>query len=161
MILSGEIKTNKHLWLSKECSFALFGKYKKTSDTTIDVTKCIDEFTFYCLYLTIANLTLEDKLPESQILVAALLMTKSSEFTLSFDGKGTRVVEIAEELKNLSKNTIGLAIKKLKEKGFLVENEDKMLVLSAKLQNVRGVIKTQIKEKGYAEFDYVFKSFIQ
>lgn len=160
MIGKGVIKPHKLLWVAKECGYAILGKFKR-KDNELEVTSAISEFDFYCLYLSIVNITLTDKMTESQIVVMSFLMTKNNDYTLSFDGKGNRLIELAEELKGISKNTIGLALKKLKERGFLVENDDKMTVPCAKLQGVRGSIKKQIEDGGYAEFDYLFKCFIK
>lgn len=153
-------KTHKELWVNKDCSYAIFGKFTNSPPDELDISTTINEFTFYCLYISIVNITLTDKLTDTQIIVLATLMKKSYDFTLTFDGKGNRLVELHKDIGRLSKNTIGLALKKLIEKKYLVENEDKMLVLCRQLQNVRGVVKKQLEQKGIAQFDYLFKSFI-
>lgn len=159
--MDGKIKKHKSLWVNSELGFAIFGKFKLGSEEdTISIERTIDEFSFYCLYLSIANITLDEQLSETQIIVLATLMCKSNDFTLTIDGKGNRLVDLYKEIGRLSKNTIGAALKKLIEKKYLIENEDKMLVLCAKLQNVRGVVKTQIKTDGVAQFDYLFKCFV-
>lgn len=155
------IMVNKLLWITKEASFAVFGKYNRDKENDeLTVTRTMKEYDFYCLYLTLVNLTLAEKLTESQIIILATLMTKNSDYTLSVDGKGNRILELTDELGGMSKNTVSSGVKRLKDCGYIVENEDRMLVLSAKFQNVRGVVKKQIEDKGFAEYDYLFKCFI-
>lgn len=158
---------HKTMKVSKYSSYALFGKYLENDDGTLHVTGTIDEFTFYYLYCSINNIVLEkDKqLSPTQLLVMSAFMAKPADFCLPSDGKDGKLMELAKEIseddKERTRNSIYQSVKRLKEAGYLVETEDKLIEPNARLQYVRQVVKKQIKEQGVASFDYIFKCLIK
>lgn len=144
------------------------GEYDEEADThEIEVTKTIDEFTFYYAYLTINNITAGDAkniTPARRVLLCAL-MAKPLDFTLTVDSKDNKLAQIAEELSSpgdiKSANSVYQSIKRLKDSGYLIQIEDKLIVLNTKLQRVRYMVKTQLEKGEVATFDYLFKCYIK
>jgi hypothetical protein len=91
-------------------------------------------------------------------------MTKPLNFSLPVDSKDGKLTKIAEELsvddKSRTANSIYQAVKRLRDAGYLIENEDKLIVPNAILQRVRYIVKKEIEMKGFATFDYLFKCYI-
>ncbi len=166
-----KIKYSNKLKLDKNYSCFHFGRYneldynKDDNDADIEIAKTIDEYTFYYLYCNINNITAEKKIPDSLIIVLCKLMCKDIDYTLPVDNKDGKLTEIAKELstddKEKTSNAIYLAVKKLKDAGYLVLTEDNFIVPNASFQRIRQVVKKQLTVNGYATFDYVFKSVIK
>lgn len=162
-------KTNYHkkLKLNKNINSIFFGKAVEVEvEDGVEVTpiKTIDEYTFYYLFCTINNVTAKHKLANTQLLVLSAIMSKPLDFSLPVDSKDGKLSNIAKDLsggdKKRTANSIYQAVKRLRDSGYLVENEDKLIVPNANLQRIRYVVKREIKEKGFACFDYLFKCYI-
>lgn len=164
------MKTNYHkkLRVNKNVTPIFFGKAEEVenNDGTVDISidKTIDEYTFYYLYCSINNVTAKNKLANTQLVVLSAIMTKPLNFSLPVDSKDGKLTKIAEELsvddKSRTANSIYQAVKRLRDAGYLIENEDKLIVPNAILQRVRYIVKKEIESKGFATFDYLFKCYI-
>jgi hypothetical protein len=164
------MKTNYHkkLRVNKNVTPIFFGKAEEleNDDGTVDINieKTIDEYTFYYLYCSINNVTAKNKLANTQLVVLSAIMTKPLNFSLPVDSKDGKLTKIAEELsvddKSRTANSIYQAVKRLRDAGYLIENEDKLIVPNAILQRVRYIVKKEIEMKGFATFDYLFKCYI-
>lgn len=165
-----KIKYSNKLKLDKNYSCIHFGKYTESNydieenESDIEIVKSIDEYTFYYLYCNIHNITAEKKIPDSLIIVLCTLMCKDIDYTLPIDNKDGKLTDIAKQLstedKEKTSNAIYLAVKKLKDSGYLVLTEDNFIVPNANFQRIRQIVKKQLSTNGYATFDYVFKSVI-
>jgi hypothetical protein len=94
-------------------------------------------------------------------------MLKPLDFNIAMDSKDGKLASLAEEInfidngKPRTANSIYQLIKKLKQQGHLVFNEDKMIVPIAAFQSVRRIVKEQFENSDYASFDYLFKCIIR
>ena len=92
-------------------------------------------------------------------------MSRPLDFSLPIDSKDGKLTEIATELslpdKIRTPNAIYQSVKRLRDKGYLIEIEDRLIVPNAHFQRVRQIVKNQIAKKGFATFDYLFKCFIE
>ena len=164
------MKTNYHkkLRVNKNVTPIFFGKAEELENddgtVNINIEKTIDEYTFYYLYCSINNVTAKNKLANTQLVVLSAIMTKPLNFSLPVDSKDGKLTKIAEELsvddKSRTANSIYQAVKRLRDAGYLIENEDKLIVPNAILQRVRYIVKKEIEMKGFATFDYLFKCYI-
>lgn len=138
---------------------------KELNEGDVEIVKTVDEFTFYFLYCNIMNITATVKLAESQMILLSAIMAKPLDFTLPVDSKDGKLTAIAQELSTeddiKTPNSIYQSVKRLKDRGYLTETEDRLIVPSINLQEVRQAVKKQIQEKGFATFDYLFKCVIQ
>jgi hypothetical protein len=164
------MKTSYHkkLKVNKNVTPVYFGKaIEEEKEDGIEVipVKTIDEYTFYYLYCSINNITAKNKLAGTQLIVLSAIMNKPLDFSLPIDSKDNKLTRIAEELstpdKERTANSIYQSVKRLRDAGYLVENEDKLIVPNATLQRVRYIVKREIAEKGMAAFDYLFKCYIK
>jgi hypothetical protein len=125
----------------------------------------VDEFTFYYLFCTINNIVAKKSIADTQLLVLASIMSRPLDFSLPIDSKDGKLTVIANELSTPEKvrtpNAIYQSVKRLRDKGYLVEVEDRLIVPNAHFQRVRQIVKNQIIKKGFATFDYLFKCFIK
>jgi hypothetical protein len=162
---------HKNLKVSKHVQPVFFGNVKaenydpETNTEFVKPLQTVDEFTFYFLYCTINNITEKEQIASTQLLVLSAIMCKPLDFSLPIDSKDGKLTKIAEELSTSSKkartpNSIYQSVKRLRDKGYLVETEDRLIVPNAKFQYVRQVVKKQLQQKGLATFDYIFKCFI-
>lgn len=165
------ISYHKDLKVSKNVQPVFFGKAKsvdydaETNTELINPLQTVDEFTFYFLYCTINNITEKEQIASTQLLVLSSIMCKPLDFSLPIDSKDGKLTQIAKELSTPGKrprtpNSIYQSVKRLRDKGYLVETEDRLIVPNAKFQYVRQVVKKQLETKGLATFDYIFKCFI-
>lgn len=171
MTTTKKIKYNNKHRLGLVTQIINFGLYKEkeydkeNNEAEVEIVKTVDEFTFYFLYCSIMNITAQVKLAESQIILLSAIMAKPLDFTLPVDSKDGKLTAIANELSTeddvKTPNSIYQSVKRLKDRGYLTETEDRLIVPSIKLQEVRQAIKKQIEEKGFATFDYLFKCVIQ
>ena len=162
---------HKNLKVSKHAQPVFFGKVSSidydpnTNTELVAPVQTIDEFTFYFLYCTINNVTEEEHIASTQLLVLSAIMCKPLDFSLPIDSKDGKLAKIAEELstaKNVrTPNSIYQSVKRLRDKKYLVETEDRLIVPNAKFQYVRQVVKKQLEQKKFATFDYIFKCFIE
>lgn len=159
------------LKVSKYVNSVMFGRVEvldvdeESKEGLVKPIEVIDEFTFYYLYCTINNIVSKDSIANTQLLVLSAIMCKPLDFNLPTDSKDNKLKKLAEELseggdKERTPNSIYQSAKRLRDKGYLVETEDRLVVPNAKLQYVRQIIKKQLKEKGFATFDYLFKCFV-
>ena len=164
------MKTNYHkkLKVNKNVTPVYFGKaVEEEGDVGVVIApmKTIDEYTFYYLYCSINNITAKVKLAPTQLIVLSAIMNKPLDFSLPIDSKDNKLTRIAEELSTEDKprtaNSIYQSVKRLRDAGYLIENEDKLIVPNATLQRVRYIVKREIEEKGMAAFDYLFKCYIK
>jgi hypothetical protein len=164
------MKTNYHkkLRVNKNVTPIFFGKADEVEgengEVDISLEKAIDEYTFYYLYCSINNITSKNKLANTQLVVLSAIMTKPLNFSLPVDSKDGKLTKIAEQLSTPDEprtaNSIYQAVKRLRDAGYLIENEDKLIVPNAILQRVRYIVKREIESKGFATFDYLFKCYI-
>ena len=167
------ITYHKKYKVDRNCTKIQFGRAKPTGEFNgdnqeeVEITKVIDEFTFYYAYLTISNITSPDdaNITPMQRLVLCALMVKPMDFCLPVDSKGNKLSDIAKELSNpgdtKTPNSIYQSVKRLKDKGYLTYTEDKFVVIIARLQAIRSAVKAQLKKEGIATFDYLFKCYIE
>jgi len=158
-------KVGKHL------NVITFGEVKElsydpmTNTGSLQPVSSIDEFTFYYLFCTINNITAKHDIADTQLLVLSAILSRPLDFSLPIDSKDGKLTEIAKELSKDSKprtpNAIYQSIKRLRDKGYLVETEDSLIVPNAMFQRVRQIIKGQIKKQGFATFDCLFKCFVE
>ena len=150
--------------LNKYTTCISFGSASELEGDDIQINNTIDEYTFYYLYCTIQNITAKDPIPDSQIMLLATIMCKPLDWNLPVDSKDGKLKQIASELsfdgQEKSPNSIYQALKRLKDKNYLVEMEDKLIVLNSNFQNVRQAVKRQLNENGVACLDYLFKCYI-
>ncbi len=164
------MKTNYHkkLRVNKNVTPIFFGKADEVEneDGSVELflDKVIDEYTFYYLYCSINNITAKNKLANTQLVVLSAIMTRPLNFSLPVDSKDGKLTKIAEELSTPDEprtaNSIYQAVKRLRDAGYLIENEDKLIVPNAILQRVRYIVKRELEEKGFSTFDYLFKCYI-
>lgn len=162
---------SNNLRVAKACQPVYFGRaqelnYDSVSNTSLSKKRSsVSEQTFYYIFCTINNITEDDSIADTQLLVLSALMARPLDFTLPKDSKDGKLSQIAKELstpeKQRSSSSIYQSVKRLRDKGYLVETENKLIVPAAKFQYVRRVVKKQIEENGYATFDYLFKCFIE
>jgi hypothetical protein len=155
-------KSNKS-FLNKHHSCIHYGKLDKEEN----VLTAMSEFNFYYLYCHIYNISAKEKLSETQMVLLCTLMLKPLDFNIAMDSKDGKLASLAEEInfidngKPRTANSIYQLIKKLKQQGHLVFNEDKMIVPIAAFQSVRRIVKEQFENSDYASFDYLFKCIIR
>ena len=164
------MKTNYHrkIKVNQNATLINFGKAEEIErDDGVEVIpeKTIDEFTFYYLLCSINNVTAKFKLANTQLIVLSAIMCKPLDFSLPVDSKDGKLTKIAEELSEMegekrTANSIYQSVKRLRDAGYLVETEDKLIVPSAQLQRVRYIVKREIEKNGFACFDYIFKCYI-
>jgi hypothetical protein len=163
--MKGKINYSKTIKVDTFNVLRLFGKFKESNDE-IEVIDYINEYTFYYIYLTINNViqNKEKRLTETEIMVMSSLMEKSLDFSLPVDSRDNKLSDLAKDLSTedneRSANSIYQIVKKLREKGYIMENEDKLLYCKPILNDVRKIVKGQISQKGFATFDYIFKMVI-
>lgn len=166
------VKYSKKHKVAKDCDVVLFGNakhlsYDSNTDTglVLPITP-VNEFQFYFFYVTLNNIIETDTkhIASTQLLVLSALMAKPLDFSLPIDSKDGKLKEIAEELsseeKKRSANSIYQSVKRLRDKGYLVETEDRLIVIESKYEAIRRNVKKQIEENGFATFDFLVKSFI-
>jgi hypothetical protein len=140
---------------------------EETDQHEVEVSKTINEFTFYYAYLTINNITAkkEENIPPAQRVLLCAIMAKPLDFCLTVDSKDNKLAIIAEELSEdgdiKSANSVYQSIKRLKDSGYLIQTEDKFIVVNARLQRVRYSVKKQLEKGEIATFDYIFKCYIK
>jgi hypothetical protein len=167
-----KIQYEPHIKLDKNNDVVRFGAYKKVDiiddlDTEVDVTKSIDEYTFYYIYLTINDITAPEQLTEGLKTALILMLMRPLDYNYVLESKDGALIELARKLSEMdgkprSVNAVYQICDKLKEKGYLIINkEDKMINFNAKLRSVQRRIKKQLAETGYATFDYLFKCVVQ
>ena len=139
------------------------------------------EYNFYILYLKLLNIQIEyekmlnngqplsedvtnglrpnDVLCLGDIDYLALFLVQNTDKTVAFNQKTDMFKEFGEKL-NRTKISAKNAFDRIKRAGYLVLDEDKFWVPCPELQQIRKVIKTQIKVNGFAIFSYVFNSVI-
>jgi len=164
------VKYHKDHKVSNNVNVICFGEVEETAydpetnEAIVKPNNTVDEFTFYYLFCTINNIIAKDTIAATQLLVLAAIMAKDLDFSLPIDSKDGKLTDIADELsdgKNIrTANSIYQSVKRLRDKGYLVEIEDRLIVPNANFQRVRHIIKRQLKNKGFATFDYLFKCFI-
>jgi hypothetical protein len=146
-----------------------FGKLnvlnEENGTAEVEVVRGIPEYTFYYLYLYINNITAREKLTETEIIVLSAIMEKPLEFSLPKDAKDNKLTMIAQELstpdKEKTSNSIYQAAKRLRDKGYLIVNEDQLIFPNRILQDLRTMVKKNLEEKGFVAFDYVFKCVVE
>lgn len=135
-----------------------------TNEAMVIPKGAVDEFTFYYLYCTINNIIANKSIADTQLLVLSAIMAKPLNFSLPIDSKDGKLTDIAKQLsteeKKRTPNAIYQSVKRLRDSGYLVETEDRLIVPNANFQRVRQIVKSQIRQKGYATFDYLFKCYI-
>ena len=171
--------TDKEKWIlqhhpgikvSKFNSLIRFGNVEElaydeeSKESIVTPNKTISEFTFYYLFCTINNIVAKKSIADTQLLVLSKIMSRPLDFSLPIDSKDGKLTQIANELSTPDKvrtpNSIYQSVKRLRDKGYLIEVEDRLIVPNAKFTRVRRIVKKQIKQKGHATFDYLFKCFI-
>lgn len=164
------IKYHKTHKVSNNVNVVSFGNVEETAydyesnEAMVIPKETVNEFTFYYLFCTINNIIAKNSIADTQLLVLASIMAKDLDFSLPIDSKDGKLTDIARELSTPKKvrtpNSIYQSVKRLRDKGYLVEIEDRFIVPNAHFQRVRHIIKGQIAKKGFATFDYLFKCFI-
>lgn len=167
------LKHNRNVRLAQHCHHIFYGRTRElsydpeTNTSYVEPKTEIDEMTFYYLYCSINNISEPPgkTIAATQLLVLSALMAKPLDFTLPIDSKAGTLTDLAEELSTeedkRTSNSIYQSVKRLRDKGYLIETEDRLIVPAAKFQYVRRVIKKQLQEQGYATFDYLFKCFVK
>lgn len=162
------IKYSNSIRVDRNHAYKPFGRVRElgeeNGETSIEIERAINEYTFYFLYLSINNVVAKQHLTETEMIVLSAIMEKPLEFSLPVDSKDSKLSDIANELSTeeypRTPNSIYQAAKRLRDKGYLIINEDSFIVPNMTLQALRRLIKGDLKEKGFATFDYVFKSVI-
>lgn len=145
---------NKDIILHKHSNIIKYG----LMDDNGQISKSLGEFDFYQLYCMLYNITAKVKITDTQMKVFCLLLCKPLEFSLQVDSKDGKLAELANEFEEKrTANSIYQVIKKLKDNGFLIESEDKLIVPANPFNRVRKMIKLQLSEKNHATFDYLFR----
>lgn len=165
-----KIKYHPKTKLSNYLNVISFGAIKEveydpeTNEALVTPTQTIDEFTFYYLFCTINNITAKQAIADTQLLVLSAILSRPLDFSLPIDSKDGKLTEIAKELSTNAKlrtpNAIYQSVKRLRDKGYLVEVEDRLIMPNAHFQRVRQIVKSQIAKNGFATFDCLFKCFI-
>jgi len=165
------IKYHKKHKVSHFANVVSFGHVEETAydhesrEAIVIPGETVDEFTFYYLFCTINNIIAKKAIADTQLLVLASIMSRPLDFSLPIDSKDGKLTEIATELslpdKIRTPNAIYQSVKRLRDKGYLIEIEDRLIVPNAHFQRVRQIVKNQIAKKGFATFDYLFKCFIE
>jgi len=165
------IKYHKKHRVSEFSNVISFGNVTETAydyeskEAIVIPQETVSEFTFYYLFCTINNIVAKKSIADTQLLVLSAIMSRPLDFTLPIDSKDGKLTEIATELSTPDKirtpNAIYQSVKRLRDKGYLVEVEDRLIVPNAHFQRVRQIVKNQIEKKGFATFDYLFKCFIE
>jgi hypothetical protein len=164
------IQYHKDYKVSKNINVVEFGKVDElaydteSGEAIVKPVNTVDEFTFYYLFCTINNIIAKKAIADTQLLVLSAIMSRPLDFSLPIDSKDGKLTDIANELSTDKKvrtpNAIYQSVKRLRDKGYLVEVEDRLIVPNAHFQRVRQIVKNQIAKKGFATFDYLFKCFI-
>jgi hypothetical protein len=164
-----KIKYSDKLRVNSLYTYKPFGLFKETqregNEADIEVLDSIPEYTFYFLYLSINNVVAKETLTDTQLMVMSAIMEKPLEFSLPVDSKDRKLSDLAVELspakgKKRSANSIYQTTKRLRDKGYLIINEDKLIVPNKTLQNLRKMVKGKLATDGHATFDYIFKCVI-
>jgi hypothetical protein len=164
------IQYNKKTHLDTNCHVVLFGGVEQRAydqelhEAIVMPQGVIDEFTFYYLFCSINNIVAKEPIAATQLLVLSKIMSRPLNFSLPIDSKDGKLTDIAKELSTpestRTPNAIYQSVKRLRDKGYLIEIEDRLIVPNARFQRVRNVVKKQLEKKGYATFDYLFKCYV-
>ena len=127
--------------VSKYNSLVVFGSAEETAydeelnEAVLKPLDDIDEFTFYFLFCTINNVVANERIASTQLLVLSKIMSRPLDFTLPIDSKDGKLTKIAEELSTednvRTPNSIYQSVKRLRDKGYLIEIEDRLIVPNA------------------------------
>jgi DNA-binding MarR family transcriptional regulator len=127
------------------------------------INESISEIEFYTLYLTLLStankLRNKESLTPVQITYLAYLMAKPLDYTISTNSKSNKITELAKEL-NKTPQSFYNALNKLKLKNWVYISEDSTIMLQSKLQGLRTIIKTQLKQNNVAIWDTLFRYVI-
>ena len=165
-----KVKYHPKIKISNYLNVITFGQVKEldydfdSNEGLVTPVQTIDEFSFYYLFCTINNITAKQAIADTQLLVLSAILCRPLDFSLPIDSKDGKLTEIAKELSTNVKlrtpNAIYQSVKRLRDKGYLVEVEDRLIMPNAHFQRVRQIVKGQIAKQGFATFDCLFKCYI-
>lgn len=95
-------------------------------------------------------------LPPSCIDLLSYIMCKDLDFNITYKDNHAQSKQIAEEI-GKTYSAVNKIYKELKDKLFLIRTDDDLLMPNKELNNLRTVVKENIKRNGHATFDIIFK----
>lgn len=155
--------------ISKCCKIVRYGKYNyeknDDGDIQMNVIKSIDEYTFYKIYLELNNVigwknqggeVINTHISGAPIELLVHIMMKGSDYTLVFRNKDARLIELGKEI-DKSTSSIYASIGKLRKAGYIVKDEDSLLVLNKELRDLVINTKKYLESGQPLPFDFLFK----
>jgi len=163
------IKYNKiNEGISQDCKIVRYGRYTYSEDDSelkMNVVKSIDEYTFYKIYLELNNIIgvkhhngdiIKTHISDAPAELLIHLMLKGSDYTLVFRNKDAKLIKLGKEI-NKSSSSVYASLGKLRKAGYLIKDEDNLLVLNDELSYLVKNTKSIIKSGKALPFDFVFK----
>lgn len=167
--MSGINYDQRNQSVSLSSKIVRYGKYREVEDENgfikPEVVTSIDIATFYRLYLELNNV-IGSKQSENKIVSTVLspvpldllvhLMMKDEYYTIVFRNKDATLVKLGAEIGKTS-SSVYSNLSKLRETGYVVKDEDNLLVLSKELSDLRKLVKFKTQNGEPLTFDFLFK----
>jgi hypothetical protein len=173
--MKGIEHNNANIQVDKNSKIIRYGKSRSEEVGGVKTTKpitSIDERTFYQIYLELQNVikwrqtpngNIDMSLSDTPIELLAHMMTKDENFTLLYRNKDKSQIQLGIELgevaggKVRTPQSVYTSIAKLRKAEYIVKTEDNLFVPCDELRQLMKKVKSEIKEKGFVTFDFLFK----
>jgi len=154
--------------ISQACKLVRYGRYNYTeedSEIKMNVIKSIDEYSFYKIYLELNNVIgvkhhngeiIKTYISEVPAELLIHIMLKGNDYTLVFRNKDAKLIKLGKEI-NKSSSSVYASLGKLRKAGYLIKDEDNLLVLNDELSGLVRNTKSILSSGNALPFDFVFK----
>jgi len=160
-------KNNENI--NTSCKIVRYGKYQETyngpGDITTKVIKSISIEAFFRLYLELNNVIgyrrmgseiVDMRLAKTPIDLLIHLMMKDRDYTIVFRNKDATLVKLGKEL-GKSASSIYATLSKLRHAGYVIKDEDNLLVLNQELTDLITDARKYTDTDEPLKFDFLFK----
>lgn len=164
-------KLNEHI--NTSCKIVRYGKYTEEyigpGEVKTNVVKSISTEAFFKLYLELNNVIgyrrkgsdiVDMRLPNTPINLLIHLMMKDDDYTIVFRNKDATLIKLGKEL-GKSPSSIYATLSKLRNAGYVLKDEDNLLVLNTELRDLISIVRDQTEKQEPLKFDFLFKFCVQ
>jgi len=155
--------------INTSCKIVRYGKYQETyigpGEVSTEVTKSISIESFFKLYLELNNVIgyrrmgsdiVDMRLSPAPIDLLIHLMMKDKDYTIVFRNKDATLVKLGKEL-GKSAASIYATLSKLRNAGYVLKDEDNLLVLNHELSDLITDTRKYTDSGEPLKFDFLFK----
>lgn len=159
--------------IAQSCKIVRYGKYTEEylgpGEVKTEVSKSISIESFYKLYLELNNIIgyrrkgadiVDMRLAPTPIDLLIHLMMKGDDYTIVFRNKDATLIKLGKEL-NKSPASIYSTLTKLRNAGYILKDEDNLLILNKELRDLILIVREQTEKGEPLKFDFLFKFCVQ